>query len=320
MKDFVYLDTESVSSISAQLFEGNILELINEKTKQTGDNRTDSYGSEEAKSNNVNVGLSGTGVGGNNENKTFESQSVEFFNNETFKDGVKKAYDDFLYNKVVSTLKENNKIVKEKYQLYDFVELNGEYEFYDINTIGNFFNSDVIFRLAFFDLEDLSFPKTEEINKNVNTAKNILNKRKTTKNSIFENEYEAEKYIQSYDSAKIFKALNTLTGHIKTYLKDKILLIKGNQIIIGDKSNLRVYAESLTFASSIKIIGTGRVLSNNLKVDSNKAFNNPDLLKSKVINKGLPELFISMLSPIIGLESGDFDIIHPIGLEFLKMS
>ena len=31
MKDFVYLDTDSISSISAQLFEGNILEIIDEK-------------------------------------------------------------------------------------------------------------------------------------------------------------------------------------------------------------------------------------------------------------------------------------------------
>lgn len=49
MKDFIYLDTDAVSSISAQLFEGNILELIDEQTENKGENITDSFGTDEKK-------------------------------------------------------------------------------------------------------------------------------------------------------------------------------------------------------------------------------------------------------------------------------
>ncbi|MDN6849804.1 MAG: hypothetical protein L0L98_07895 [Staphylococcus equorum] len=59
MKDFIYLDTDSVSSISAQLFEGNITEMTDEKTVQRGNNITDKYGSNESKSTGGRIGTQG---------------------------------------------------------------------------------------------------------------------------------------------------------------------------------------------------------------------------------------------------------------------
>ncbi|WP_157950741.1 hypothetical protein [Staphylococcus agnetis] len=41
---------------------------------------------------------------------------------------------------------------------------------------------------------------------------------------------------------------------------------------------------------------------------------------NKVVNKGLPELFLAIITPILGLEKDTYDIIHPIGLEFSKVS
>lgn len=321
MKDFIYLDTDAISSISAQLFEGNILELIDEHTENKGENITDSFGTDEKKTTGAKAGLPGASVNGKNENQTSERKAIEFLNNETFKIGVKKAYDDFLYNKVIDTLKKQHLINNSsKPNLYDFIELEGEYEFYDINTISNFFSSDVLFRLTFYESGENTFPESEEINKNVNTAKNILSKGKSTKNTPFANSDEAKEYLNNYEAAKVFKSLNTLTSHIGEYLKDKVILINGKQILIGDKKNLRVDAEALTLISTVHVEGMGRMLKTNLSIDGSKVlYNSADML-NKVVNKGLPELFLALISPILGLEKNDYDIIHPIGLEFLKMS
>lgn len=62
MKDFIYLDTDAVSSISAQLFEGNILELIDEQTENKGENITDSFGTDEKKTTGAKVSLPGASL------------------------------------------------------------------------------------------------------------------------------------------------------------------------------------------------------------------------------------------------------------------
>lgn len=321
MKDFIYLDTDAVSSISAQLFEGNILELIDEQTENKGENITDSFGTDEKKTTGAKAGLPGASLDGKNENQTSERKAIEFLNNETFKIGVKKVYDDFLYNKVYDVLeKEGNILDSSQANLYDFIKIEGEYEFYDINTIGNFFSGDLLFRLSFYDEAENYFPEIEDIKKNVNTAKNILNKNKSTKNTIFNNKVEAENYLDNYEAAKLFKGLGTLTSHIKNYLRDKVILIKDNQILIGDKNNLRIDPEALILISSVSVEGLGRVLKTDLTIDGRNIMSNSATALHKVVNKGLPELILSITSPILGLEKDTYDIIHPIGLEFSKVS
>ena len=68
MKDFIYLDTDAISSISAQLFEGNILELIDEHTENKGENITDSFGTDEKKTTGAKASLPGASLDGKSEN------------------------------------------------------------------------------------------------------------------------------------------------------------------------------------------------------------------------------------------------------------
>ena len=77
MKDFIYLDTDAVSSISAQLFEGNILELIDEQTENKGENITDSFGTDE-KTTGAKASLPGASLDGKMKIKHLKEKLLNF--------------------------------------------------------------------------------------------------------------------------------------------------------------------------------------------------------------------------------------------------
>ncbi|PTH59881.1 hypothetical protein BU584_01335 [Staphylococcus agnetis] len=76
----------------------------------------------------------------------------------------------------------------------------------------------------------------------------------------------------------------------------------------------------LILISSINVEGLGRVLKTKLTIDGSNIMENSASVLNKVVNKGLPELFLAIITPILGLEKDTYDIIHPIGLEFSKVS
>ncbi|MCD8851672.1 hypothetical protein QI283_03330 [Staphylococcus saprophyticus] len=321
MKDFVYLDTDEVSSISAQLFEGKILELITEKSQQTGNNTTDQYGSEETTETKANIGITGTNIGGQQANNSFENKSIEFLNNETFKSGVKKAYDDFLYNKILDELEQVGLIKDDdNSSLYDFIELKGDFEFYDSKTISSFFGSDILQRITFMNEENLKLPTTEEIKTRYGEAKKIHNNQKQLNASkYFNDKEEVEFYVKNYNNIHIFKLLQELTTHLNQYLKDKIILINDKRIIIGARENLRIYPETLTLVSDLKLEGLGKVLKKD--ISSINAINmNPSTLQDKILKVGISNMLMILLVPLLGLkENCKYELIHPVGLEFSKM-
>lgn len=323
MKDFVYLDTDAISSISAQLFEGNILELIDEHTENKGENITDSYGTDEKNTKGAKGSVPGFGLDGKKENQTSERKSIEFLNNETFKIGVKKAYDDFLYNKMISELRKRKLIKNDSNSnLYDFIELEGDFEFYDTKTIGAFFGSDILQRIVFMDGDKLKLPTLEEIRKTKDIAYKVIKGNKPINKTNFTNIQEAQDYINMTSNINIFGLMKDLTNHLMGYLEDKIILINKNKIIIGSRENLRVYPETLTLVSDLKLSGLVRLMQVGTSINeiSNLLKDNPNKVQEKIIKIGVSKMVILILQPLLGLnENTNYEIVHPIGFEFLKM-
>ncbi|AQN32234.1 MULTISPECIES: hypothetical protein [Mammaliicoccus] len=321
MKDFVYLDTDSISSISAQLFEGNILEIIDEKAKQTGDNITDNYGSDDKKSNSVKLGISSTNVNGLNESTTREGKSIEFLNNETFKLGVKKAYDDFLYNKVYDELKQTGDIhqIKDSNQ-FDFVEIDDNYSVLDIYTSSKIFDTDLLRQMPYVD-NRFELPSIKSLEDKFKSASKYLeNPGSNKKPRHFQNIHELERFYEHFSNMSLLKTFNEMSKHLATVLGDKIILNKGNSILIGERENLRIPGETLSLANEVQLKGFGRKISRTAALHTVTDFQHSEFDKEEFLSKGTQGMLMIFLSSILNLKENDtFEIIQPIGLEFSKV-
>ena len=321
MKDFVYLDTDSISSISAQLFEGNILEIIDEKTKQTGDNTTDNYGSDEKRNTSAKLGTSGTNTGGSIENSTFESKSIEFLNNETFKMGIKKAYDDYLYNKVYEELESKNEIQNmENSNQFDFVDILGEFTVLDITTSSKIFDTELLRHMPFMD-NSFELPSIESLENKYRAASNYIENSGSKKfPKQFNNIEELKDFQATFESLSTLKTFNEMSKHLATVFGDKIILFRGNTILIGNREHLRIPGETLSLANTVNLKGFGRKITGSAPLSSVTNFHGMTLDDEDFLSKGTQGMLMIFLTSVLGLKEKDtFDIIQPIGLEYSKV-
>ncbi|MBA8771477.1 DUF6414 family protein [Staphylococcus coagulans] len=322
MKDFLYLDTDSISSISAQLFEGNILEITDEKTKQTGDNTTDNYGSSEKKSNSAKLGTNGTNISGSDENTTFESKSIEFFNNETFKMGAKKAYDDYLYNKVYEELKSKKEIQSmNNSNQFDFVEISGEFTVLDLTTSSKIFNTELLRQIPFMN-NSFELPSIESLENKYKAASNYINNignKKLPKQ--FKDIDDLKDFHETFKGLSTLKTFNEMSKHLSTVFGEKIILFKNNTILIGDRECLRIPGETLSLANAVSLNGFGRKITGSAILSSVTDFQEMSFDETDFLSKGTQSILMIFLTSVIGLKENDtYDIIQPIGLEYSKVS
>ncbi|MFF7956494.1 DUF6414 family protein [Staphylococcus saprophyticus] len=322
MKDFIYLDIDSVSSISAQLFEGNITELIDEKAVQRGNNIKDNYGSDESKSTGAKAGLNGTGVKGEKTNKTFEDKSIEFFNNDTFKTGVKKAYDDFLYNKIFKELENQQNFFEiEKSNQFDFIKIDDTYTVLDIHTSSRIFDTDLLRQVPFIE-GNYELPKIKNLENKYIAAEKYLNNPGSNKfpKNFFDNDEELRNFCETFQGTTMVKTFNEMTKHLASVLGDKIIFNKNNEILIGDRKNLRIPAETLSMADEVTIKGFGRKITKTKQLSSVTDMNNMSFDNKEFLSKGTQGMLMMFLTMVLSLNENDtFDIIQPIGLEFSKV-
>ncbi|MCS4486771.1 DUF6414 family protein [Staphylococcus americanisciuri] len=321
MKDFLYLDTDSISSISAQLFEGNILEIIDEKAEVRGENITDNYGSNEKKSNSAKLGISATNVSGTAENSTFENKTVQFMNNDTFKMGIKKAYDDFLYNKVHDELKSKKAIKKLKdSNQFDFVAIDDSYSVLDLHTSSKIFDTDLLRQLPYIN-DRLELPSIKSLEDKFKSAEKYLSNPGSNKiPRHFQNSTELKSFYNSFKELYAMKTFNEMTKHLNVTLGHKIILNKDNTILIGDREHLRIPGETISLANKINLKGFGRKITITEKISSVTDFQNKSSDKQGFLSEGTQGMLMIYLSSILNLNEKDtFDIIQPIGLEFSKV-
>lgn len=321
MKDFIYLDTDSVSSISAQLFEGNVTELISEETEHRGNNITDKYGSNESKSTGGGVGTHGTGINAKKANESFEDKSIEFFNNDTFKNGVKKAYDDFLYNKIFEILNSNGQIHPiQKSNQFDFVNIEGAYSVLDIDTSAKIFDTDLLRQLPHMENE-FTLPTIQSLQAKFNASEKYLNNPGSKKlPKGFENVEDLKDFYETFKGTSIISTFNKMTIHLSKVFSNKIIFNKENEILIGDKEHLRLPGETISLADEIRLEGFGRKITKTNKLSSVTDFGNFEINKDDFISKGTQGMLMLFLNSVLGLKENDtFDIIQPIGLEFSKV-
>lgn len=325
MKDFLYLDNDTISSISAQLFEGNVSELLSEKSSTTGNNITDSYSNTETEATGGKVAIPGViDINGTNSSGTSDSKQIAFVSNDTVKQSSKKAYDDFLYNRILDELNDKELIADvNDCEQFDYVKLSGEYNFVDMSTISNLFDTDLIFQLPFLDQSDFSLPEVKELKQKFSSSKQVFNP-KAEKIKGFSNRQEAEYFYETMKNMKIIEVLKEISLHLDKALKDKVVLEKDNAILIGDRKYLRIPSEILTLTGKINIEGLGRIISNPNDcntIEETTNFNIEEFKGQPVLSIGAKSFLLLFLQLLLDLNDKDtFKLIHPIGLEFSKVS
>lgn len=322
MKDFLYLDTDTISSISAQLFEGNINELIFEDSKLKGQNITDQYNNTESNKTTGKASLGLSNVSHSKGTSQVDGKQISFLNNETAKQSLKKVYDDFLFNKVQEGLNNLNLIydVNDANQ-YDFININGEFEFYDISLITKTFEHDFIKRVLFFDEPNFKLPKLDEI-ETIKKEAHSLKNGKTKSSKYFNDVDRAKDFIEKYKVIDIFRTIQSISSNMEGILENKIIFLQNNKIIIGKRDYLRIPSESLVLSGTIKMNGLGKILndSSSTPILSESMDVNEDW-GDKFIKEGLSFIIILLCQLYFGLDKKDtYEIIHPVGLEFSKVS
>ncbi|MEJ7508558.1 hypothetical protein ACUW90_001903 [Staphylococcus simulans] len=322
MKDFLYLDTDSISSISAQLFEGKILEIVDEKEEFSGKSITDNYGSNEKEGTSTKIGTNGTNISGIDENGTFESKAIQFLNNDTFKLGVKKAYDDYLYNKVLEQLQIDNQIHPMcNSNQFDFVEIQGDYTVLDISTSSKIFDTELLRQIPF--IENFSeLPTINFLNDKFKSARRYLNSPGSKKfpKQFFKDINELNAFHDDFQNLSMIKVFNEITKHLSTVLGDKIILNNGNTILIGDEKWLRIPGETISLANELTVEGFGRKITLTKPLESVVNFQNVAIEESEFLSKGTQSMLMLFLTSILNLNQKDtFEIIQPIGLEYSKV-
>lgn len=247
MKEIIYLDTDIMNSLLAQLDEGLVNSFSLEQSNQ--ESETEGQQSTRGKSAGVSAQLSastglfnrgglkvGANLGGNGNESTNESKT--FLEGE--KDILNKAFHDYALDILLSKLSEADSIKDKKYLGEgDLYIGESPYKFYDFELLKNILDLDAISSIMLFNTDE----------DDLKEAQRIL-KKGTPNGKEREKLQWATKLVQEYDNIKpmikIFKQMEILSGYFSKSLRDTSLLKANDFLAIIKKKHLRESPESLS--------------------------------------------------------------------------
>ena len=137
MKEFIYLDTDYLTSALAQIHKGNINSLILE----SADEDHSETGSSSEKKTSANVGFKSLFSLGNVDSEGNESSVLSI---KSAKEMMTKSFDDYAYNILYKYIEDNKLVKKANYTVNDFALKNGNYDLIDFNFITTLLSDDFI--------------------------------------------------------------------------------------------------------------------------------------------------------------------------------
>ncbi|WP_426272563.1 DUF6414 family protein [Exiguobacterium sp. R-17] len=294
MKEIIYLDTDKINSMLAQLDEGLIsnfsMEMSGQETK-TNSNQI-SKGKNSGMSANIKVdtglfpgGSLGAGASfGNNgsENEIFTKTILE-----GQKDILNKAFHDYALELLIEKL-ETKKLFSdgEKFEEGDLYIEKSTFRFYDFNLLRDSMDLESMNKFMRSEIEDLDM--------SYNQAKNLL--KKINLNAKEREKIDAAKLIVSTTENTqpilgIFKQINTLGTLASKLLKDLTIIKSNNMIGLLKKEYLRESTESLSFRTDhsrevkmlIQVIGKKDTIFNGYNMGT-LSVNSLDLIPNMMLD------------------------------------
>lgn len=322
MKDFVYLDVDTITSISSQLFEGVILETSESIGNENSESIKDTRLNKTSENSGNKVGIKIASINQNKGAELHDSISNNWSTNESIVESTKKAYDDFLYNKVHENLIMKDAITEIKDgSRFDFVNIDGSFKVFDINTASKIFNTELLKQLPFMDDIKYTLPNIKELEKRYNAAIKYLNKPLNLPKD-FSSEEELHDFYNNYTGTNIIRTMNEITLHLDKVFSDKIIFSRDNDIIIANREWLRIQPELLSLCDDVSLKGFGRKLTQkdaNQTVSEITQFENVNFENTDFLARGTQGVLLLFLQIVLGLDENDtFEIIQPVGLEYSK--
>lgn len=253
MKEIIYLDTNLVNSMLAQLNEGLVQSYSEELSTQEGntDTRQDTKKSSGSFTGGVKIDT-GLLPGGGLElraNKSSGGDTAEIIST-TFLDGQKdilnKAFHDYSLNILIEEL-EKQKLIKEnepKFIEGEIYFIEDNFKVYDFELIKRAADTDIIsdFLMISQNNTDMSLEEAEKISKN--NKGSAIDKAKATQ--VLNTKKEVDKTVLQYRKPEIF-------GVIGDNLLKDIEIIKANQIIaLAKKDFFRTSSTIFAFTDTTR--------------------------------------------------------------------
>lgn len=294
MKEIIYLDTDKINSMLAQLDEGLIsnfsMEMTDQETK-TNSNQI-SKGKSSGMSANIKVstgllpgGRLGAGASfGNNgsENEIFAKTILE-----GQKDILNKAFHDYALELLIEKL-ENKKLFSdgERFKEGDLFIEKSTFRFYDFNLLRDSMDLESMNKFIRSEIEDLdmSYDQAKKLLKKINL--NAKEREKIDTARLIVSTIENTQPILN-----IFKQINTLGTLASKLLKDLTVIKSNNKIGLLKKEYLRESTESLSFRTDhsrevkmlIQVIGKKDKVFNGYNM-GNLAVNSLDLIPNMMLD------------------------------------
>lgn len=318
MKEIIYLDTNIMNSMLAQLDEG----LINNFSLEQSDQETEgeSIGTLRGKKAGISGGLSvDTGmfpggalkVNGSLGNSGNESESYSRTILEGQKDILNKAFHDYALELLTQKLIEND-LLNETVDLIegDLHKGESEYKFYDFDLIKKSMDAELMSKIMLYEVNmlDMSIGEAQRIvskpNPNARERELLESAKK-----IVETHQEVNKIIKFYET------MNTFSQYGSNLLENLTVIKADNKIGLLKKEYLRESVESLTFRTDnsrkikflVRIIGRKDTVFN--------GFNQPVMANVNDLDT-IPNM---MLDIILGsfniIEAGDL-LVTPIAIYY----
>lgn len=284
MKEIIYLDTDLMNSMLAQLDKGLINNFSLEQTNQ----QSETAGQQTVRGKNAGIRgqlrldtgwLPGGGVrldgslGNNGSEGTNESTTIL----EGQKDVLNKAFHDHALEVLTSRLLEED-MLKHGDDLKEGDLYLGEstYRFYDFNLLTNAIDPEIV--------NNLMLPDVSELGMDLEEAKKIVSKRNLNAQERLKIELAQtiiEVHKESQPLIKLFEKMNMLSKFSSRLLENLTVIKTSNKIGLLKKSCLRESAEALSFRTDksrqvkflVRVIGKKEIVYNG----ENFQFNENDL-------------------------------------------
>ncbi|MEF3330615.1 DUF6414 family protein [Oceanobacillus oncorhynchi] len=296
MKEIIYLDTDIMNSLLAQLEQGISSSFTQEKSNQLTESSTvTSYSEQKGE-----FGASALGLKGLSSSSDSESETSSKGFTEGQKDLMNKEFHDYSLNRLISKLKESELIKDNNLIEGDIIEVNGAFDFYDFSLINESADPQMWKEVMSWGdnqnrhLTDIEAKKAYE---KIKEGKSLTKKEEAHQKeaiSIHESNMQIE------DIVDIMKKLDTFTNTANKLFKDLTLIKMDKLVGLLKKEFLRESTEALTFRGESRRKATflGRVIGVKASItDGSSAMN----FSPEQINK-IPNMVLEMLL-------GSFDIL-----------
>ncbi|MGN8233194.1 DUF6414 family protein [Priestia flexa] len=235
MKEIIYLDTDLMNSMLAQLDEGLITSFSAEESMQ----EQDTEGVQDTKAVNGRLGYLGFGVGAERRKVNLESKAFL----EGQKDVLNKIFDDYALDILANKLSENELLnTGPNFKEGDITLNESTYSFFDFELIKNVADNNSVQKFMLSSVYDIDLDYKQASKLVKKTSHNTQEKGKLN---------DAQKVVEAHEIAQpllnIFNQIGAFSSYTSQILGDIVVLKSDNQVALIKKKFLRVSSEALSF-------------------------------------------------------------------------